>query len=304
MTIDDVFFFAVYLSQVLLLSFYFPSRVLRRARALIKAYPPSEYPKLYPVPRATIERLLRFYRHLNLGLVVLGLALLVAAWRTGYTLDSVLRPGDAYPIKNPFPFAMTYTALQALSITLFAYWEIRYFKRMRAAARVRTAELRARRLFDFVSPALLGAAAATYVGATVLVLLLGQQFLMRHQFMVPYLLSVMTLCNIGLAGCAVWMLYGRKQNPHQTHEDRARMIRLGWQNMLVASILLSAYVGAMSALFAFRLVDYTPLAASLFVQIAVVISTGTLFVVVSFGQESFEVYKADPNRAAALATNK
>jgi len=48
MTIDDAFFFAVYLSQVLLLSFYFPSRVLRRARALIEAYPPSDYPKLYP----------------------------------------------------------------------------------------------------------------------------------------------------------------------------------------------------------------------------------------------------------------
>jgi hypothetical protein len=304
MTIDDVLFFSVYLSQVLLLSLYFPSRVLRRARALIEAYPPSEYPKLYPVPRATIERLLRFYRHLNLGLLVLGLALLAAAWKSGYTLDSVLRPGDAYPIRNPFRFAMVYTALQWLSIMLFGYWEIRYFKRMRAAARIRTAELKARRFFDFVSPALLGAAVAAYVGATVLLLFLGQLFLIRHQFLITYLPSVMTVCNVGLAGCAVWTLYGRKQNPHQSDGDRARMIRLGWQRMLVASILFSVLVAITSALLAFRLVDYIFLATSLFLQVAVAIFTGTFFVVVPFGQQSFEVYRADPNRAATLAANK
>jgi hypothetical protein len=304
MTIDDVLFFAVYLSQILLISLYFPSRVLRRARVLIEAYPPSEYPKLYPVPRATIERLLRFYRHLNLGLLVLGLALLAAAWKTGYTLDSVLRPGDAYPIKNPFRFAMGYTALQWLSLMLFGYWEIRYFKRMRAAARVRTAELKARRLLDFVSPALLAIAVAMYVGATVLLLVLGERFLIRHQFMTTYLFATMTICNIGWAGCSVWVLYGKKQNPHQTDGDRARMIRVVWQRMLVASMLLSVFVATMSALFAFRLVDYIWLAVSLFVQAAVVISTGMSFVTFRYGQESFEVYRADPNRATALAANK
>jgi hypothetical protein len=304
MTIDDAFFFAVYLSQVLLLSLYFPSRVLRRAHGLIETYPPSEYPKLYPVPRATIERLLRIYRHLNLGLLVLGVVLLAAAWKTGHTLDSVLRPGDAYPIKNPFPVAMGYTFLQWLSLMLFGYWEIRYFKRMRAAARVRTAELKARRLFDFVSPALLGTAVVAYVGATLLLLFLGQRFLIRHQFMITYLFAVMTICNIGLAGCSVWVLYGRKQNPHQTPGDRARMIRVGWQRMLVASMLLSLFVGIMSALFAFRLVDYMPLVASVFLQVIVVISTGMFFVTFRFGQESFEVYRTAPNRGTALATHK
>jgi hypothetical protein len=304
MTIDDVFFYAVYLSQILLISLYFPSRVLRRARVLIEAYPPSEYPKLYPVPRATIERLLRFYRDLNLGLLVLGLALLAAAWKTGYTLDSVLRPGDAYPIRNPFRFAMGYTALQWLSLMLFGYWEIRYFKRMRAAARVRTAELKARRLLDFVSPALLAIAVAMYVGAAVLLLVLWERFLNRHEFVITYLFTVTTICNIGLAGCLVWMLYGRKQNPHQTHADRARMIRVGWQRMLVASMLMSVFVGTISALFAFRLFAYTPLVASLFVQVTVVISMGMFFVTFRFGQDSFEVYRADPNRATALAANK
>jgi hypothetical protein len=175
---------------------------------------------------------------------------------------------------------------------------------MRAAARIRTAELKARRLFDFVSPALLGAAVAAYVGTTVLLLVLGPQFLIRHQFMVTYLFATLTIGNMVMAGCAVWILYGKKHNPHQTHEDRARMIRVAWQRVLVASILLSVFVAIMSALFAFRLVDYVPLVASLFVQATAVASTGMLFVTFSFGQENFEVYRADPNRGAALVVDK
>jgi hypothetical protein len=175
---------------------------------------------------------------------------------------------------------------------------------MRAAARVRTAELKARRLLDFVSPALLAIAVAMYVGAAVLLLVLWERFLNRHEFVITYLFTVTTICNIGLAGCLVWMLYGRKQNPHQTHADRARMIRVGWQRMLVASMLMSVFVGTISALFAFRLFAYTPLVASLFVQVTVVISMGMFFVTFRFGQDSFEVYRADPNRATALAANK
>jgi hypothetical protein len=82
------------------------------------------------------------------------------------------------------------------------------------------------------------------------------------------------------------------------------MIRVGWQRVLVTSILLSVFVAIMSALFAFRLVDYIPLTASLFVQVAVVISSGMSFVTFPYGEESFEVYRADPNRRTTLATNK
>ncbi len=45
-------FYAVVLSQVLLLSFYLPRMIHNRVRQVIKEHPPSEYPKLYPVQEA------------------------------------------------------------------------------------------------------------------------------------------------------------------------------------------------------------------------------------------------------------
>lgn len=296
MTIDDVFFYGVYLSQILLVSLYVPSRVVRRARSLIVTYPPAEFPKLYPVPVAMIERTLRVYLGLNLGVVVLGLALLAADWWSGYTIDSVWwtwQEGEPYPVRNMRGAAWVstlYTLLQyLLSIGLFGYWEFRFFKRMRAAARgrIRTAELKARRLFGFVSPALLGTAAVMYVGAVMWLLVLE-----LPQRATVTLITCLTMSNVWAAGCLLWVVYGRKRDPHQSYEDRARMIRGVWHGVVVASILLSLVFGIAGALVAFRLLDYTGFVFSVFVQIIAVIGTGKFSLVVPSGQENFEVYRA------------
>ncbi len=305
MTIDDLLFYGVYLSQILLISLYVPSRVLRRARGLIEAHPPAEFPKLYPMPVATIDRTLRAYRNLNGGVVVLGLALLIADWWLGYTIDGVWRiweEGEQSPARNPQALAriyVFYTVLQGLlSIALFAYWESRYFKRMRAVrGGIRTAELRARRLFDFVSPALLGTAVAAYVAVAASLLLLKPP-------QSAIMIASLTACHVWGAGCCVWMFYGRKQDPHQTAEDRAQMIRAVWRVTIVLSILLSAIFGIVSVLVAFRLFDYMPFVFSAFVQVIAVMSTGRFCLVVPFDQQSFDVYRADPNRDAALAAHK
>jgi hypothetical protein len=305
MTIDDVLFYGVYLSQILLISLYVPSRVLRRARGLIKTHPPAEFPKLYPMPVATIDRTLRAYRNLNGGVVMLGLALLIADWWLGYTIDGVWRiweEGEQSPARDPQALAriyMFYTVLQGLlSIALFQYWESRYFKRMRAVrGGIRTAELRARRLFDFVSPALLGTAVAAYVAvsASLLFLELPQSAIM---------IASLTACHVWGAGCFAWMFYGRKQDPHQAAEDRARMIRAVWRVTIGLSILLSAIFGTVSLLVAFRLFEYMPFVFSAFVQVIVVVSTGRFCLVVPFDQQSFEVYRANATSGTSLAINK
>ena len=306
MTINDLLFYGVYLSQILLISLYVPSRVLRRARGLIGAHPPAEFPKLYPVPVAAIERTLRAYRDLNMAIVALGLALLAADWWLGYTIDGVWRiwqEGELSPIRDPRAVVrihMLYTVLQYLSaIVLFAYWESRYFKRMRAArGGIRTAELKARRLFDFVSPVPLAIAAAMYVAAVVSLLFLE---LPRSAIMI----ATLTVSHFAAAGWFVWLFYyGRKQDPHQTSEDRARMIRGVWRVMISVSTLLSAVFGLVSVLMAFRLVEYTPFVFSLFAQVVTVVSTRKFCLVVPFDQQTFEVYRADAASGAALAANK
>jgi hypothetical protein len=302
MTID-VALYVVYLSQILVLSFYVPLRVLRRARGLIDAYPPSEYPKLYPMSVATIERMLRLYRNWNAGFFVLGLVLLAAAWFYGYTIDPAWQNGDV-SVPNPYPTAWVYTVVQMLPTAFLSMAELRYFKQMRAAAhsRIRTAELKARRWSDFVSPAAVGTAVATYIGVVALIVvaepppkIMPALGISRSAFMI----AVLTACNLVVAGSLLWVLYGKKQDPHQTHEDRARMLRAVSQQALTASIALSAFFGIVVALVELRLMHYAPFGVSLFAQVFTVIMTGKFLLVVPFGQESFEVYRANPHRRPA-----
>lgn len=306
MTIDDVLYYGVYLSQILLISLYLPSSVLRQARSVIEAHPPAEFPKLYPVPIETIERTLRLYRTLNLGFAALGVALLAADLLSGYTVDTAWatwQEGDPYPIRNYRAVALvsaSYTLLQYLaSIGLFGYWVSRYFKRMKAAAhgRIRTAELRARRLFDFVSPALLGTALVAYVAVAAFLIVLelpGNS--------TAIMIAQLTLTNAFVIGCLVGLLYGRKQDPHQAREDRAWLMRRAWRGMVVLSILSSALFGITGAFIELGFVAYALFAYSLFLQVVAVILAGKSSALLPFGQANFEVYRADTSQPTAIAS--
>jgi hypothetical protein len=307
MAIDDVLFYGIYVSQILVVLLYMPSRILRRARSLIEAYPPADFPKLYPVPLATVERWLRVYRNLNLALVVPGFVLLAAAWFSGYTFDRAWYGGDIDP-PNTYPRALVfYTFVQLLPTMLFGYWQFRYFKRMRAAARssIRTAELKARRLVDYVSPGLLAAVVATYIAAALLLLLIVGESPRRIggvsvSGMSTYLFTIMTISNVAVAGMLLWAFYKKKLDPYQTRDDWARMIRLSWQASAVGSMLMSGFVGTLGALLAFGLLRYSPLLASLFVQ-AIWVPLTVRWLFVPFEQANYDVYRADAHRATAFA---
>lgn len=300
MTIKILLFYMVYTSQLLVVSVYLPSVILRRARELIDTYPPSAYPKLYPEPLPKIERRLAIYRNLNVGLMLLGFGLLAAAWVTDYRIAA--RYG-AYPTMVAHG---VYSMLQLSPMIVLSLWGLTYFQRMRAAARgrIRTAQLKARRLFDFVSPALLGAAVATYVAATASVLYLDKPPGWLPSAVPPWVAAIasMTIGNTLFAGFIAWTLYGRKQDPHQTYEERARQIRLVSQSLLIVSILLSAKTAGGNALHVFELWNYGPLLWSLVLQLMVILTARASLAPPD--PKSFEVYKADPNRGTALATNK
>jgi hypothetical protein len=298
MAIKSLLFYAVYLSQVLLISLYLPSKLLGHARRLIETFPPADYPKLYAEPLATIDRKLRVYRNLNTGVLFIGLGLLAGAWLSDYRIAA--RYG-AYPAMVAHA---TYSMLQVLPMVVFSLWGFAYFKRMRAAARgrIRTAELKARRFFEFVSPMLLGTAVAMYLGATVsLVFLdggpgwvggLGARLGLRPA---EVMIAAMTIYNSLFAGIIIWSLYGRKQDPHQTDADRARQIRLVAQGLLMASILLSVFVAGHNLLNVFELWHYGPLLHSVFLQAGLTACLwffATFDPYLRFSPESFEVYKA------------
>ena len=70
---EAILFFFVFLSQVLLISWFYPRRVVSHMRRVLEKYPPSTHPKLYPLPVEYYERRLRNFARLNLAIVVAGL---------------------------------------------------------------------------------------------------------------------------------------------------------------------------------------------------------------------------------------
>ena len=291
MTSKVLLFYMVYVSQLLVISAYLPSVILRRARELIDTYPPGAYPKLYPEPLPNIKRRLAIYRNSNAGLLLLGVGLLAAAWATDYRIAA--RYG-AYPTMVAHA---VYSMVQLTPVMVLSLWGFTYFRRMRAAARgrIRTAQLKARRLFDFVSPPLFVAAVAMYVGAVASVLYLDKPPGWIPSALPPWGAAIisLTICNTLFAGIIAWTLYGRKQDPHQTHEERARQIRRVSQSLLFVSMLLSAMTAGGNALHVFELWQYGSIARSVFLQVSVILMARVSLVRLDPG--SFEVYKADPH---------
>jgi len=310
MAIDDVLFYGIYLSQMLVVSLYMPSRIVRRARELIATYPPAVFPKLYPVSVATLQRWLRAYRNMNVVLAVIGVVLVAATWYSGFTFDRTWYGGDIDPT-NTYSRALVFLLfVQILPGLLFIYWQFRYFKRMRAAARstIRTAELKARRLLDYLSPKPLAAAVAAYLGAALLLLVIVTESPrriggMNVSFMSTYLFAVMTIANVAMLGTLLWAFYGRKQDPHQARDDWARFMRLSWRACAMASMLMSACVGIWGALLAFDLLRYGLLFASVFIQ-TVWVPLMVRGAFMPFEQQNYEVYRADSHRPPTLATSE
>ena len=62
---NNILFLIVFLSQIFLLSLYFPMKILGRMRYVRKTYPPSQYPKLYTKPIEYYEKEQRNYQITN-----------------------------------------------------------------------------------------------------------------------------------------------------------------------------------------------------------------------------------------------
>jgi len=94
--LGQMLFYLVFLSQVLLISFYFPRKILGRVKHVVENYPPSAYPRLYPVSLDVAKKAERTYWNMNLFALLAGIALvLVGLFRPteemlNWSTDSVL----------------------------------------------------------------------------------------------------------------------------------------------------------------------------------------------------------------------
>lgn len=235
-------FYIAFLSQIFLMSYYLPNKLLARMQHILATYPPETYPKLYPRP---IEHYKIAHLALKYGsrfVLLLGFLILFAVM---FWVDHSNFADHGF-ISSVWPAA--YAMLQFLPILAIELSEFSHFKQMRKAntASKHIADLRRRKLTDLVSPKLLIMALLVFSGAILFDLYV-------HNFDVTWghdtvqRALVLTITNVFLAIVGAWHLYGRKLDPHQSVEDRIQRISVGLKSLLFVSMALSVFIATTAA---------------------------------------------------------
>ena len=274
--LDQILFYVVFLAQIFLISYYLPGKMLRRIKYVLETYPPSGYSKLYPKPIEYYEKAPRNFKTINSCILLLGLLLMAVMF--------VYSKGGAWDIA--FPYFM----IQFIPMLLLEIGSFNMYKLMRKASTTRKAELHPRRLLDSISPGLIGLAVLVYLAFIAFVVY------MRH-FEYPWFggyenVAVMTGMNLFIAGMLLWNIYGKKQDPYQTYEDRKRHTEHLAKQMVFVSISTTLFEIIYIVLKAIDLDNLDPMIMSLYFQLIAVISVRAIRI----DKIDFEVYKSDPSQ--------
>lgn len=259
---ETILFCVVFLSQVLLISWLFPGRVISRTRYVLQNFPPSTHPKAYPQPIEVYERWLRNITRLKLlivvaGLLIIGLILGTLIGWDWWIFASSRKENWGKAIVVPFFLVQFVAGVGYMNISAGRFLQV--MKKI-PLPRVRTAELHRRRLSDFVPPVMLTVAALTNAAFIAFVL---YSYLRLE---LPWFKVVVSITSVALTLLAFSVtvgiaLHAPKIDPYQAHQDRHKAIKVVAQQALV-------YCTAFPLLFAALLTikSFEPVMTSLFVQ--------------------------------------
>ena len=280
----SLLFILIFLSQIILISYIYPRKILQRMRFVTDNYPPQSYAKLYSGSFEKIQKAQQTYRLLNTIIMAsgLGILLLYALFASGYD------PQHTRLEALPLGFGM----LQFMPLLFLEISGFRQLKLMRKNddRTVRHAELNPRRLVNFVSPALLGFAALLYITFILFVLYVNQW---TWVFDAVVTVSALSLSNGLFIALGTWKLYGRKLNPYQDNHDRGKEIGLSLQSMTTISIVISVFLFVTVAFRTFDLDQFEIVLNSLYWQLIGVFGIGAMLRSIKIEEFNFDIYKND-----------
>ena len=278
-------FITVFLSQLILISYYFPRKIANRLRYVFDTYPPSKFPKLYPRSMDYYNRKNRNFRRMNLFILLMGFVLLVVLF-TNFPSDSHRERWDQ-SIVNAF------FMVQLLPIFLLELSSFKLFKLMRKSDNrtMRRAELRPRRLFDFISPTLMGLSVFVYLAFVGFIIYFNQ---FNYPWFGGYFnIAIISGANLFFAAIASWNLFGKKLDPYQSYDDRRRQISLIVKQMVYISIGVTVYATFSIVVHTFEIRHFNSTFMSVYLQIIAVVAYQTL----KIDNINFDVYKEEPHLA-------
>ncbi|MCF6292424.1 MAG: hypothetical protein L3J04_03410 [Robiginitomaculum sp.] len=284
-----ILFYIVFLSQIYLLSIYFPGQLAKRVRQVLSKYPPDKYGKLYPPPfdyfasREGVSRV-RNWQLLNFAIAGLGLGILLAAVLSGYQPD---------PMGGDEIFVLAYAMIQFVPLFMAEIMTAKWFSRMRQeyAGRPKSAELQPRKLWDVVSPLNLFLALGIYLA-------MAAWFLQQHMGESERGATLITLFGLGAMNLGYFLLllhrvHGRKNDPYKSHADQLHELKLLASILVISSIAASTILVLTDMADMFVLEVFDPVLISVFAQFCAVFSIGLGFSKTTIEDIDFEVYRED-----------
>jgi hypothetical protein len=279
-----ILFYVLFLSQIILISYYYPTQIIKRIEGVLKKFPPKDYPKLYPESLDNVITGKKRYRLLNQIILIIGLVLMgiYAFMSSGYEGNQKFAEG------LPLMFGM----IQFIPFMLLEISSFRQFKLMREANKStsRTAGLSPRKLFDYVSPISV-ISAITLIFAYILFDLYIHNFI----FTIDIIIKIITLCLVHalFIGLTIWQLTGKRLDPHQTIKDRSQQTEFSLKSMTSVSMFLSIFLIADSAVEVYQLGYLEIIINSIYFQVIAFFGIGGMLRTIRLDNINFDVYKAD-----------
>lgn len=274
----DIFFYVIFLGQILLISYFLPKRIHARMKHVFETYPPARYPKLYPRPVEHYRIGHAAFRIANRVILWLGVAILFALI---FVVDHANFADDGF-ISEAWPVG--YAFIQFIPLVALEILEFSQFRLMREAnqATTRTADLRPRRLFELVSPKAFSVGVLLFLVALALDL-----FAHESDGLAFWLVGG----NVFFVAMGAWLMFGRKLNPHQTSSDRTKYISAQLTSYLYISMAVSVFFITAIADDIYDLDFLDAAFASLYFQVLAFVSIGHLMRSIKLDDVDFDVYK-------------
>ncbi|MBT3823972.1 MAG: hypothetical protein HOF96_03235 [Candidatus Marinimicrobia bacterium] len=281
---DNIIFYILFLSQIILISYYYPKLIVNQMKTVLANYPPEQYPKLYPKPVEYYRMGQRIYRVVNLVILMLGAILMLAIAKWDYSSTD--------KISEAIPFA--YWAVQIIPILIMELLGFTNFKLMRKAntKTTRYAELNPRRLFDFISPGVFTLAIVMYVACLLF-------FYSLHQFSFHpsndtfVIFVTLTLMNSLFAVIIFRNMRGKKLDPHQAHADRMRQIEISTKSLFVMSIVASIFLITVEVMQGLELKFHIASLMSVYLQLTIFLGLGSILRNICIDDINFDVYRKE-----------
>lgn len=280
----NLLFFIVFLSQLLLISYYYPKQILNRINFVLKKYPPDSYPKLYPESATKLNVGRRVFQGLNLIIIIIGL--------TAMFSSGVLSSDNETKLVNIDDLILLFGMLQFLPFLLMEIAGFKQFKLMRKSdlRTSRTAELIPRRLFDFVYPVLVWTAVLMFAGSLLFVFYI-HEFTLTPDFITMAI--SLSLCNTLFIGLTIFNLSGKTLDPYQSKKDRIKQIEFTVRSFVFISIFVSIFMAGTIAFKKFELDQYQIIFNSFYWQLIAIFSIGAMLKKIKVEDIDFDVYKDD-----------